>query len=612
MRIALFLIALLALTGEARADVFVPADPSTNVRETVGIEPCASSAGDVAVKGVQTLRGWNVSVREGSRPWRRLTGLSSCPSLSVAADGTAAITAGEFGMGQLVIRDPGGAFGATLKLAEPPSVEVAPGGRVVAVWPDPEKRTLTALARDPGGAGTRTVLDRGFVGRPRLAIDAGGTATAVWTHADRDGEAPSRLRMARSIAGAAWSALPDLPAGDEPLWSDELLDLAVSPNGHTLVTWITGDGVQAMLDSEPSGTVAYAAAPGSPRAVITDTGAAVIVFGAGGGRVFAVERPAGGGWLPARQLSGSLTAERRNDLLNETPTEIDAAATLQPDGRVLVAWTGDSTIHRGSLVAVAGRLGGAWQAPVRLSSPVRWFAGWSFDPGVLGLQWREFEDDERRAMLRRGAHLVADAEAPPPDRIAPEVTTRLPSRLPRTTTGRLRLRVPVRCAEACVVRVEFADESVTRELAAGATTTFPLGNIGTSLLAEPGLRRLPLLVLAADRAGNLTKRSQSVRVRVARMPLRSFKVSEDHDFSMYSKASNRAVARLVNSLIEGLAARTIRSERELRRRYLEGYAAIERAFPAEELDTPVVDEIYRVTEPPFTLAGYSAESVLSG
>jgi hypothetical protein len=72
------------------------------------------------------------------------------------------------------------------------------------------------------------------------------------------------------------------------------------------------------------------------------------------------------------------------------------------------------------------------------------------------------------------------------------------------------------------------------------------------------------------------------------------------------------VARLVNSLIVGLAAHTIRSERELRRRHLQGYAAIERAFPEEELDTPVVDEIYLVTQPPFELSGYSAESVLSG
>lgn len=619
MRVALILIATVILTGEARADVFVPADPTSAAKVKVGSESCAASAGDVAVTGVESSRGWIVRVREGGGPWRRLARLESCPELHVAADGTAVIAAGESGTGQISVREPGGTFGAVLTVGGPPTVVVAPGGRVAAAWIDAGDRgandVLTAIVRGPGGAVTRSVLDRsGFIGRdlisvsqPTIGIDASGTATMVWT---RSGQSAARARMARSVAGAAWTALPDLPTGGAPLLGSDLVNLAVSPNGHTLVTWLTADGVQGMLDSEPYGTIAYADGPGSVRPLVTDAGAALVVFGARGGRVSVVERPAGGGWMPPRQISDSLSAQEQNVPEDGAPTDIDATGTLAPDGRAVVAWTADSIIHRGALVAVAGRLGGAWEAPVRLSSPVRWFGGWSFAPG--GLRWDEFEDDNRFALLRRGARLVPDAEAPAPDRAAPGVVTRLPTRLPRFTGGRLQLRVPVRCSEACVVRVDFAGEVVVRELEAGRPTTFRIGIVANSLLGRPGRRALSLALLVADRAGNVTRRSQTVLVRVVRRPLRSFKVSEDHDFSMYTKAGNRAMARLVNSLIEGLAAKTIRSERQLRRAYLDGAAAIERTFPQDELDTPVLDEVFVVTEPPFALAGYSAEGVLSG
>jgi hypothetical protein len=89
----------------------------------------------------------------------------------------------------------------------------------------------------------------------------------------------------------------------------------VSPNGHTLVTWITEDGVQARLDSEPYGTIAYAAGPGSLHPLVTDAAAARVVFGARGGRVFVVERPAGSGWQPPRLISGSLGATEGGDPL---------------------------------------------------------------------------------------------------------------------------------------------------------------------------------------------------------------------------------------------------------------------------------------------------------
>jgi hypothetical protein len=81
---------------------------------------------------------------------------------------------------------------------------------------------------------------------------------------------------------------------------------------------------------------------------------------------------------------------------------------------------------------------------------------------------------------------------------------------------------------------------------------------------------------------------------------------------MYTRAGDRAVARLVNTLLEGLADRSIRSERALRSRYLAGARALERAGHGEVYDTAVGDEIHRVVWRPFALAGFNAEAVLSG
>jgi hypothetical protein len=615
VRIALVLIALLALSAaNAQADVFVPADPFPPPRVDTWSDVCAQSAGDVAVTGKRHPGGgWRIRVREGGAAWRDLGLLIACPDLQVAADGTAALTVGDIGTGQLFVRPPGGAFGAAIRLDGPPTAAVAAGGWVAAAWVTDRDAThdhtfaLKTLVSAPSGAASRQVAERArftevnlvSLSQPLLTITPGGAATMVWTRSNLLGEAPSTPRIGRAAAGGAWS-VANLPSGAEPSFSDQSARLAASPNGHTLVTWINSDGVQAMLDTEPYGTIAYASEPNGARPVVTDSGTALITFGARDGQVFAVEHPAGGGWLPARQVSGSLA-----DLGLEGTS---AVGTIAADGRAVVAWEGGSVIGHGSLVAAAGRIGAAWSAPVRLSSPVRELGGWSLRPGPAGepgLEWTESDGGVAGAAIQRSARLVPDAEAPPPDHTAPVVSTRLRSRLPRTSTGELRLRVPVRCSEACVARVDFNGSVVVRDLAAGEQSSFAMGLVGDALLARPGLRRLPLKVLVADRAGNLTRRSQTVRVRVARRPLRSFKISANHDLATCTKAGNRRLVQLVNSIIEGLADKSLRNARDIRRRWHAGVGAIERALPNECLDdTDVREHVFVVLDTPLTLAGY--------
>jgi hypothetical protein len=247
--------------------------------------------------------------------------------------------------------------------------------------------------------------------------------------------------------------------------------------------------------------------------------------------------------------------------------------------------------------------------------PTRELGSWNL-AGWSRLLWTEIARDFEPGRLR-GARL--DAALPPSP--APVVTATLPARVPRTRTAMLRFRVPVRCSQACDARLSLVgsdgvewDHSV-RALPAGRRVVLRLrgsDDYARRALSDAKYRRPRLRLLVADRAGHVEARSRTLRVRVIERPVRAFKVRADHDFAMFSARGNRAVARLVNSLIEGLAAGQIRSERELRRRFLAGARAIERAGFDELGDTEVRDAIFVALEVPCARFGFSAEAVVSG
>ncbi len=492
-----------------------------------------------------------------------------------------------------------------MQVGSPPSIAVSATGWVVALivdGPDVDAVTLRAYTIAPDGGVTRSELAAGEIAVGAFEVDGNGVATVVWAQADA-------IRTARAAPGGPWTEGRSFAPLAFGYGAADHLSLAVSPSGHTLLAWVVSGNVQASLDGGPPETVATAAAAGSPRAAIDDAGDALIAFGARRGRVLVATRVAGAAWARAREIQGPLASSERNEVGEEyvdQAREISVEAVLAPDGRAVVAWDSQGPLLFGRLVAVAGHVSGAWSAPVVPSSPVRLLAGWTLGldaGGAPRIAWDEFDDDSRFVTLPRATVLVADAAAPPADRTAPEVTATLPVRAPATRVGELRTRVPVRCSEACDVRLEVGGYSRVRSLPAGRTVK--LGVLFGGLASHPGNRRFRVRLTVSDRAGNVVRRASTLRIRVIRRPLRSFKVAPDHDFATCTRGGNRRLGQLVNSIIEGLADGSLNSAWTIRRTWRRGFDAIERAFPDECLgDTDVREHIYEVLDTPLTLAGY--------
>jgi hypothetical protein len=325
--------------------------------------------------------------------------------------------------------------------------------------------------------------------------------------------------------------------------------------------------------------------------------------------VLTADRAGGGAWLSHRLW----TTRPEFDEAGIDPVALDITsltATLAPDGRAAVAWAG--------VLAAAGRAGGDWGQAVRQSAVTRDADGPSLTLALTGeprLVW--IEHAESASARVRGARLSADAVT---DTVAPVLTTTLPSRTPRTKTAHVTFRIPVTCSETCDASVRLVDrrgvtvaESV-RELAGGRRTRMTLrvqGFLALQLLAYRRLRHPRIEVLVTDRAGNVVRKSGTVTFRIVDQPLLAYRVAPDHEFAMFTKAGNRAVARLVNQLITGLANRTIKTQREMRRRYLAGFRAIhKRHFEIE--DSEVGDEIYTALLVPAVRRGFDLEAVMSG
>ena len=618
---AIATVAALAATGSARADVFVPADPTPHPAS------CIAAAGDVTAVGHRP-RGpsWLVEASEAGGPWGALERdpeEDRCPLVAAAPDGTAAVTLSN----GVVVRRAGAGFGAPAPLGRrvrPLAVAAAPGGWVGVVGersaPREYSYELVATVVAPDGAARSEVVGSGSVLSPRIGIDARGAATVVWTSlSSRTGRLALRQTRtadgrtwepARTLARSPWGSISDSPDRGHA-------DVAVSAGGRTLVAWADGRGVDVWTDGGPAERVAAergAAGAGSATASVADDGSAIVAYAGPGGRdPRERSRP---GWRmvgPASARRTGTCGPRRRPGVHRA---LERARARRARGRRLGA-PGPPAASRSA--RRRARPGGAWQPATGLSAITRDADGFSLSLGSTGdpqLLWRETVRDSTAARLR-GARLVPDAG--PSDTTAPVMTTRLPARTPRTRTGRVRLTIPVSCVEACDARVRLVARrgievrSVVRELPPGGAMTARLAIprwFANELLISRRARRPRLEVLVTDRAGNVASRSRAVVIRVVDRPLLSFQVPLDHEFEMFTRSGNRAVARLVNRLIAGLADGTIDSYKELRRIYVRGVHAIERRG-RDEFDTPVLDEIFSVLEVPLARLGYSAESLVS-
>ncbi|MDA0161237.1 hypothetical protein OM076_13240 [Solirubrobacter ginsenosidimutans] len=596
MRLALILIALFTLSASAaRADVFVPADPPV-----LRSAQCVAGGGDVIAAGTEPDKPLRLSVGGGG--WRELPGLRGCPVIAAAGDGTLALVGLSVNRADtsldgasLVVREPGGAFGAPIVLggdstSGAAAVAVAPGGWVAVAWIERDVG-LTVLVRRPDGSEVRTLLEP-FPGvldisDAHVGINASGDVTVAWTRFDRR---TMRLRVARGVAGAAPVAGPDLAS---PAESFGELALAIAPAGGSLVAWTDADGAHAILDGQPPAVVAPAAPGAQLAAGLADDGTALLVYMAGGSEIVAAERVAGE-WLQPRVLSPARAGVDRNqDHGSSEELQLDVQVALGAGGRAAVAWT---AIPR-QIVGAVGAVGGRWSAATRLSSATRiaYALNLAVDAGgVPRALWSE---------AGLGARGAAPAAAPL-DASPPAVTARLPSRVRPTADGNIVVTARVRCSEACDARLAFAGGendrgNISQALEPGATETLRLrasDELQYELIAGRAARRLRLTLLVTDRAGNLVRRSVALRVRVLEPPIRTLKVPLGRKFGMETPAGNRAVARLVNDMIETIARGHV-SSAALSKRYSRSIRTIARKFGpdytySDEVGTAIYDALW--------------------
>jgi hypothetical protein len=509
-----------------------------------------------------------------------------------AADGTAGVAGRLSGAARIAIRRPGGAFAAAVDLGrtdQAPALAAAPGGWIVAA--STGNRSLTATTFKPDGQVARAVLDRGSsLGAPRAALTPDGVATVAWT--------ARTFPLARRFAEfrGSWGAATPLPGGSGTRATDGGLALATAPSGRRLLAWAADDGIRVLVDGEPPAIVAPMTDGAAVSAALADDGSALVTFAGADNALFAADRGPGGAWTGPHRLSLDAQGQLPDfSVLDGIPP---VGTVVASGGQAGAAWTVE-----GRIAAATGYAGGAWDPAVLVSSPVR--DAFQFSLSQNGLLWTESNGPSPAATIR-GARRAASAPADP---VAPTFSARLPRRLPSTRTGRLTIPLRLRCDETCDVRLQAgSEESVARTVAAGRSVTIRLRAAADLLTA--GDKRIALKLLVADRAGNVVRRGYTVRVRVLERPIRSFKVSLDHDFEMFSAAGNRAVARFVNNMIDRLASGTLDTRRAFRRPYDAGIDRIERVHD-EITDTAVLDAIAEALTVPAARAGLATEDLFT-
>lgn len=141
-----------------------------------------------------------------------------------------------WGSAQLVERDDGGA-------ATDPQVALDAGGNATAVWShsDGTRTNIWANRYEPGaGWGTPALLETdnaGFAVRPHVGVDAGGNAVVVWSQSNFFRYS---IWSNRFVPGQGWStrALVETDEAGDAYYPR----VTVSPAGEALAVWHQGDG----------------------------------------------------------------------------------------------------------------------------------------------------------------------------------------------------------------------------------------------------------------------------------------------------------------------------------------------------------------------------------
>jgi hypothetical protein len=354
-------------------------------------------------------------------------------------------------------------------------VAAASGGWVAVAWTDLKGRMLVAI-RQPDGTIVRRVLDSGLVSAPAVGIDSSGTVLVAW-----------RVQRCRYAGDCDWSVRwaggTGLTRGSE-LPGASAVDVVVSPAGHRVLAWATGDGTFAQLDDAPAARIG--ARSWDVVAAVNDAGAAVVAADQRGPSV--AQHPAGGSWSALDDVADGHVIDAY--LLDDSR---QVSAVLAADDQAAVAWLSRDYPGPFGVYGSAGTIGGDWGPATRLSS-VLWEA--QVPPfvtlGPAGEPWVTWDEGVTRTFTR---------SAKPVRGALPDTT---PLRATLTLSARRgRVKARVRCSKPCDAVLRVGESENERELRANRTSSL--------WLDTPGARRVRATVLVADRAGNVQRATRTLR-----------------------------------------------------------------------------------------------------
>ena len=495
----------------------------------------------------------------------RLGALIDCAAVALDPSG-AAVVAGAVAAThrrlevRAVVRNPGGAFSAPVRLGDTPLIDasvsaaVSPTGHAVVAWAQRRAASfleegptrIVAARRAPGGSfGAPVALTRWrradiADGSPavRAAIDAAGVATVAWVQPVGD-EFESEVRVAHAAPGAPFAAQRLARSGDAAH-----VALAVAPGGFSLVAH-DGNGIRAYerapgADRFTAAVRSDAATFGverSPVVAVRDGGGGLVAWrsddDASTAGVTAAVRPAAGPFgepvevAPEVRRTGAfgygeavfVAIGRGGPFPPVDPGNADLRAALGPDGRALLAWGVGNERSQGAVTTrlAAGTLGGAFGVPRRLGGPARDINGVAplFLPdGRVAVAWTDNSGSfipQRHGRL----HVAVDGVPEPAEPAAPDLRVRAAAtqRLFRSQS----VAVRASCAQACDLRAWITSrngspDAVTRTLRAGRSVRLRLGD------GQPPRNRRARVVVTATAPGGRLRSSVSRHVRIIQRP----------------------------------------------------------------------------------------------
>ena len=193
-----------------------------------------------------------VTTRQAGGAWTEAVTVSAAgeeafdPSVSLGDGGTAAVVWPVNEGVRAVERPAAGTWSKPVYIVTgegsySPAIAVAPDGEAIAVWRKSENGKgafLQSASETGGGWSPPQELGVGFFysGAPRIAIDAGGEAVALW---ERSESSVLSILSASRARGGAWSAPTELSHPDEE--ASYAPNLAISPVGQVAAVWLSGE-----------------------------------------------------------------------------------------------------------------------------------------------------------------------------------------------------------------------------------------------------------------------------------------------------------------------------------------------------------------------------------